>query len=830
MTFPDNVDALAGLVAAMTLEEKVALVSGGSAWGTASVASIGLRDLVLSDGPSGVRGAVWDEREPSLSLPSGTALAASWDPAVARRYGEVVAAEARAHGVDMVLGPTINLHRSPLGGRHFEAFSEDPVLTADLAAAYVEGVQASGVAACPKHYVANDFETDRFTADVQVDERALRELYLFAFEKSVVEARAWAVMSAYNSVNGVTSTENALLDEPLKGEWGFDGVVVSDWTAVRSLESARRAQDLAMPGPSEAWGSQLVAAVRDGTVPLATLDEKVGRMLLLAARVGAWDTPGTRPPAPLDGPVFARAAASEGMVLLRNDGVLPLDAARLTRIAVIGESAAHPRIQGGGSATVLPARIESPLEGIRSALAGRVEVDYALGTRIRTGFLPFDPGAMTNPMTGLPGAVLTHLDADGAIIRAEERFAGYILDFGDDSTRDRRAAIGFATVLRPSDSGDLRIGFASPGHGRLFVDGVLVLDETLADDSDQVQAFFSPPAATITLPVERGVPLSLVYEFEPGAIVDGVPGSLSVTFGIEVETDAEEVAARLIEEAAVAASRSEVAIVVVGTNEQSECEGFDRDDLRLPGRQDELVEAVLRANPRTIVVVNAGAPVEMPWRDRAAAVLLAWFGGQEFGSALADVLFGLVEPGGRLPTTWPAALADAPITDVTPRDGVVRYDEGIHIGYRAWLRAGARPAYPFGFGLGYTQWSYGEADVAASSEGWSLRVTAENRGARDGKDVVQVYARRRSSAIDRPALWLVGFAPVRAGAGETRAVDIAVPRRALMHWDTAHAGWSLETGEYELLVGRSVDEIVATTVIHVAGSEAREESLSEAVR
>src|SRR6478752_8311267 len=301
---------LAALLDGLTLEDKVLLLTGHDFWATWPLDNIGLRRILVSDGPSGVRGETWDERSPSLNLPSATALGSSWDRGIARRYGNVAAVEARRKGVDIVLGPTINLHRSPLGGRHFECFSEDPVLTGELAAAYVTGVQENGVAATPKHYIANDFETDRFTVDVQVDDRTLRELYLLAFEKTIVESRAWLVMSSYNSVNDATVTENDLLETPLNSEWGFDGVVISDWTAVRSLNSARFSQDLVMPGPAGPWGDALVAAVRSGEVAESAIDRKVLRILALAARVGALEGFAPEVPTPVvveDGIAFARA-------------------------------------------------------------------------------------------------------------------------------------------------------------------------------------------------------------------------------------------------------------------------------------------------------------------------------------------------------------------------------------------------------------------------------------------------------------------------------------------------------------------------------------------
>ena len=816
---------LTGLVDRLTLEDKVSLLTGGSAWATTALPGIGLRSMVLSDGPSGVRGATWDERDPSLCLPSATALSSSWDVDLARQYGTVAALEARRKQVDVILGPTVNLHRSPLGGRHFEAFSEDPMLTADLAAAYVEGVQEQGVAATLKHYVANDFETDRYNADVHVGDRALRELYLLAFERGVREARAWCVMSAYNAINGVTATENQLLTDPLTTTWGFDGVVVSDWTAVRSLESARQPQDLAMPGPEGPWGASLVAAVRDGTISEATINRKVHRILRLAVRVGALagPAPAAAPaPSPVaaveEGPAFARRAAAEGMVLLRNEGLLPLDPATLTRVAVLGENAQRARIQGGGSASVIPDREVGPLDGLRSALPGSVLIDHQVGAVVQAGLSPLDPARMSNPVTGGPGAHVTYYGADGRPLYTEQRFAGLLLDYATGEVDHLRTSVSFETRFDPQADGELHLGFASPGHGRLFVDGDLVLDERLVEVTDQIQSFFFPPSVTTPVPVDAGRPVELRWEFVPGAIVDGVPGSLSVTFGAEPGPRSAEDEIELVRRAAAAAALADVAIVVVGTNERVESEGYDRADLRLPGRQDELVAAVAAANPRTVVVVNAGAPVEMPWRDQVAAVLLTWFGGQEYGHALADVLLGRVEPGGRLPTTWPVRLADVPVVDVTPVDGVVAYAEGVHVGYKAWLRAAVEPAYPFGYGLGYTTWETAPATVTSLGEdGLDVRADVTNVGPRAGKQVVQVYARRSDSAVERPARWLVGFAVVRAQPGQTVPVQVRVPRRAFAHWD---GRWVVEPGTFELLVGSSVADLADPLPVEVEADPA----------
>lgn len=795
-THPDAVLHLVPLLERLTLEQKAALVQGADFWTTVPLPEIGLRAMTLSDGPAGVRGPRWDEREPSLNLPSGSALAASWDVDLAYRYGAAAAFEARRKGVDVVLGPTINLHRSPLGGRHFECFSEDPELSAGLAAAYVRGLQDNGVAATPKHYVANDSETDRFTADVRVDERALRELYLVPFERAV-EAGAWTLMSAYNGVDGVTMTENDLLETPLNSEWGFDGVVISDWTAVRSLDAVPAAQDLAMPGPAPAW-ADLVAAIRDGRLNEADLDRKVLRMLLLAERVGALGDASPVEPAPLDGPAFARAAAIEGTVMLTNEGVLPLDAASLARVAVIGQNAREARTQGGGSATVIPEAVVSPLDAIRAAVPG-ADVRYEIGAVVQEGVAEIPLAQLRNPATGEPGVRVAFFDADGTELFAENRRSTALVWFGGDAPIVSTTTVVFDTLFTPAETGDIELGFAGANPGRLFVDGRLVLDDApVIEGSDLGAAFLNPPSITATVAVEAGRETAVRVEFTRAT--GGLSGALSATLGIAPEhTDPDELIAR----AAAEAAASDVAIVVVGTNAKVESEGYDRTSLDLPGHQDELVRAVAATGTPTVVVVNAGSPVVLPWASEVAAIVQGYFGGQEFGHAVADVLTGAVEPGGRLPTTWPAALADVPVTEVVPTDGRLDYREGLHIGYRAWLKTDAEPAFPFGHGLGYTTWSWG----AANRLGDAVEVSLANTGDRAGKQVVQIYAERADSAVERPARWLVGFATVHAAPGETVTATIPVPARRLAHWD---GRWVVERGDYTLRAGASVAELPLT--------------------
>lgn len=472
----------------LNLTQKVQLISGASYWTTCPQASIGLGSITFSDGPSGVRGTTWDECSPSTCLPSPTALAATWDEALTMRLGTLLAHEARRKGIHVLLGPNLNLHRSPLGGRHFECFSEDPLLTARIGAAYIRALQAQGVGATPKHFVANDSEAERFTADVRVDERTLREVYLAPFEQAVTVG-AWLLMSAYNRVNGVTMTEHSLLRDPLKEEWGFDGVVISDWLAVRSTVAAGNGgNDLAMPGPATAWSDRLVDAVLAGDVPEAIINDKVARLLRLADRVKAFTTDrepddGLVQQNELKQTLLQQAAASSAVLVRNENGLLPLNPNRLKRIAVIGPNALVAQIQGGGSAAVIPEKTVSPLEDIRERLLPETKVAYAAGVDFGSE-LPLMPLEMLrNPETRRPGVRVRYLDKDGQVIRIENRQATQLI-WLDDGLVDVDL-IEIETCLRVLEPGIYRIGVGgngairSPGTYRLAADEQILVDEVI---------------------------------------------------------------------------------------------------------------------------------------------------------------------------------------------------------------------------------------------------------------------------------------------------------------------------------------------------------------
>lgn len=807
-------DAIEGRLGKLSLGQKVRLLTGADFWRTYDEPAAGLRAIRTSDGPAGVRGQSWDESDPSANIPSPTALAASWDTDLVGQVGELLAAEARRKGVDVLLAPTVNLHRTPYGGRHFECYSEDPVLTARIGAAYVAGLQRHGVAATVKHIVANDSETERMTADVRVDERTLRELYLAPFEQ-LVTAGAWALMAAYNGVNGHTMTEHPMLADIVQDEWGFDGLTMSDWMATRSTEaSAGAGLDLAMPGPQSPWGEALAAAVRGGRVAEATIDDKVRRLLRLAARVGALDgVPAPEPPPALsDGEVAEtiRAAAVAGTVLVRNAGdLLPLDRATLTRVAVLGPNAAVARTLGGGSATVFPSYTVSPLDGLRAALGDGVTVDHTAGVRASDRIAIAGDALLADPRTGTAGVDVVFLGPAGVEISHQHKRSAQAMRLGADALAGV-AAVEIRGRLRAPTSGDYPIGCAGVGTFRLDVAGTTHLDGVvpLPDGADIVEAMMKPPQRIASVALEAGDEVEVVLRHEVAADAFGVMFALC---GEEPITPADEELARAVSQAAEA----DVAVVVMGTTAEVESEGFDRDSLALPGNQDELVRRVVAANPRTVVVVNSGAPVLMPWADDVPAVLLTWFPGQECGNALADVLLGVAEPGGRLPTTWPVDER-SPAPSPRPVDGVLDYAEGLHIGYRAYEKAAITPRYWFGHGLGYTTWEYAGASAGpVRADGVTVRVEVCNTGDRRGREVVQVYAARPGSGIDRPARWLAGFAAVQADPGASVAAEVVVPRRAFEHWDVATHAWTLESGDFTLLAGRSAADTPHRLVVSI---------------
>ncbi|WP_200308619.1 beta-glucosidase family protein [Streptomyces adelaidensis] len=845
---PWPVDAeLRRRIDALDLPAKVRLLTGETVWRLPAEPRLGLWPVTTSDGPQGVRGTGEDPDATGLLAPAPSAVAATWDRELAQRLAGLFATEARRKGVDVLLAPEVNLQRTPVAGRHFEYFSEDPLLTGTLAAVMVRGLQERGVGACVKHFVANDSETDRTRYRSRLDERTLREVYLAPFAQVLAEARPWAVMAAYSGVDdGVESApmseHSRLLREVLKGEWGFSGPVFSDWAATSStVASAVGGLDLVMPGPDGPWGQALVAAVRAGQVPEELIDDKVLRLLRLARSAGRLGEPhssaesvpaepsGSRVPASPAPEEFAllREVAARSIVVLRDaPGLLPLAPDGLGSVALIGPNAVSPYLQGGGSAFVPAVRTVPFEEGLRAALPDAVRLSVHRGgdARRRPPFVP--QALLTAPGMGaepaMSGVRADHLAADETILRSTGRADGDWTSYQDFCTATRRVVLH--TVLTLSEPGLHRLEFGCLGRFSVSVDS----EEILSGDDDRgvdhildsthhhpplrgIDVQVGPQPRRLSVRVDLTVIEAGGYDrFVTAQLRHAPPGP----------TPYDEIA-----EAVDAAGAADVAVVVVGTNEEVESEGWDRTGLELPGHQDELVRKVLAANPRTIVVVNAGAPVLLPWAQEAPVLLWAWLPGQEAGHALADVLLGRTEPSGRLPWTLPARAEDIPVPDAVPRDGIVAYDEGVHVGHRSWDRRGLTPAFPFGHGLGWTRWDYESLTIPepsvsaavltgpAGGDGLQLTVEVTNTGPRTGQEVVQVYLEPPQGGPDRPARLLAGFTTVRAAPGARATAQVRVPARAFQIWDTERHAWHTPPGRYRLHAGRSSRDLRLTVEV-----------------
>jgi len=826
-------DSVAPLVAAISLEDKVRLLTGDTAWRLFSMPQVGLRSIALSDGPVGVRGTGEIPGVTSLLMPSPSALAATWDLNAAERAGTMFATEARRLGVDVVLAPQVNIQRTPVAGRHFECYSEDPYLTTQISAAAVSAMQRAGVAACVKHYVANDTENYRTEYISRVPEQAMREIYMAPFEHLVKEVGVWSVMAAYNDADAggeiAPMTEHRyLVNDVLKGEWGFDGVVVSDWMATKStVESALGGLDLVMPGPGGPWEGTLLEAVRRGEVPESAIDDKVARILLLAQRVGAIGPINSRGSVSQAKPVpsrdddvrFLRTLAAEAMVALRRSDDYAVDPALISSIALIGPNAVNAYVLGGGSSTVHPEYVVSPTLGLQSAFP------HADITLLRGGSaLVHAPAvnvsaALTSPATGEPGVAISELNAAGDVImsRVNSEWNGWHQDPTPGCTD-----VILETNMALNEAGEHRIEVGVVGAHRIVIDGHVVSTSDVEVDANVIldSSANSPLGSGLTVATDtpRTVPIRVELKtVDAGGYGRWVRADFRhAKPGPTIEEE--------IRDAVEAAREADLTVVMVGTNAEVESEGWDRVGLALPGRQDELVHRVLEVAPDAIVIVNAGSPVLLPWLDEAKTVLWAWFPGQECGDSIADVIVGNLEPSGRLPWTLPAAEADVPMMDTAPDlDMVLDYPEGVHVGYREWERTENVPAAPFGHGLGWTDFDY-STDASASLDDAdivSVSVAVTNTGRRAGHEVVQVYLQAPTpfpSGIDRPTRWLGGFERVRVDVAATMTVTVRVPRRAFEVWDTAAHAWVLPGGTYHVAVGRSVRDLRAHTTINLPPS------------
>lgn len=808
-------------LASLSVEERTRLTAGADVWRTHAFPEAGVPQVKVTDGPNGARGGDFVGGLTALCLPVGVAMGATWDPVLIEQVGEALGQEVRSKQAHVLLAPTVNLHRSPLAGRNFECYSEDPLLTAHIAVGFVSGVQRHGVGCAIKHFVGNDSEFERDSISSDIDATTLREAYLVPFEAAVREAGVWMIMSAYNKLNGTACSANRwLLTDLLREEWGFDGAVVSDWFGTYStIPSAEAGLDLEMPGPQKYFGQRLLDAVESGELPEAVVDGQVTNLLRLAARTGA-KTDAEKPEEAIDLPEHRALAADVAIassVLLRNEGVLPLEPATVSTVAVVGPNARPGQIQGGGSAQVRPHRVIEPLAGIADRFGDGVDVRYA-------------PGCLTHRQ--IPSAGHRHFVGDDGEPGIDIAFFNG-LDLGDNPVFVDRVpgvswiwmgstppgvdptgySVRWTGAFVADESGIHEFGVTAVGRSRVMLDGVELIDNWSDVERGHTYFTYGSVERRATAALEAGRSYTLVVEYS----LDSSGPFGAIGFGVLPPPD------ETIFDAAVdAAASADAAVVMVGLNPEWESEGFDRVGLELPGRQNELVAAVAAVNPRTIVVVNAGSPIAMPWVDDVGAVLQVWYPGQEFGGALAAILAGDADPSGRLPTTFPRRLADNPTVGNYPgQNGHVAYEEGLLFGYRHYDRNAVEPLFPFGHGLSYTTFAFEAASLArvdsrvsspapVTGGGLAVTVPVTNTGDRRGTTVVQVYVRDLSAGGDRPDKVLAGFAKVALDPGESTSAVAMLSDRAFQRWNDSSDEWEQSAGPFEAVVARSAVDVVET--------------------
>jgi beta-glucosidase len=862
---PDVDARVEALLQHFSLEEKIDLVSGNVVVADdrhPSPPSSPIPAFSLSDGPAGVRRA--GQTANATALPAPIALAATWDPDLARQYGEIIGAEARANGRNVLLGPAVDIARAPLAGRTFESFGEDPLLQARLVSPEIQAIQAHPVQACIKHYLVNNQEYQRGTIDARVDERALQQIYLQPFRAAVQEGQVASAMAAYNRINGTYACENShTLTTLLREQLGFRGWVMSDFMANHSTaESANAGLDweLARGG---VWGPHLLAAVRAGHVRVETIDTMVRRILRPTIGLGLLDHPLELRQIPVQRHgEQARAIAEAGIVLLKNaGGLLPLATGDLRSIAVIGPDADNISAAGGGSALVPPAYGVSPLEGIRRRAGDGVRVAYAPGAD------PIGAGVLLPGPPAVPSAVLTpagpapaehgllaeywanpDLAGEPALVRTEPRAEmnrGFFDLPGLNAASPKltptpadlpgRMSVRWSGQLTPPTTGDYTLSLTSLGRARLTLDQQVLINTGAgagipAGASALGVAGSAVQVATSTVHLVSGRRSAVTIEYAADAPGQSPFKEALVRFGWQPPTGA---VTPLVAAAVALARQSDVAIVVARTFESEE---MDRPDLRLPNEQDVLIRAVAAANPRTVVVLMTGGPVETAsWEDSTPAVVQAWYAGQEQGNAIARVLFGDVNPTGKLPLTFPRSEAHTPLA--TPRqypgvDGAVHYSEGIFVGYRGYERLGIRPQYPFGHGLSYTSFAYDEVQVTPETTDGTraiqVRFAVTNTGGRAGTETAQVYLGLPAAAGEPPKR-LVGWARVPLGPGERRLVTVTLdPHSAeqpLSCWDASTHRWEMARGAHQVYVGASSQDIRCHATLTVDPPQ-REESSS----
>lgn len=799
------------LLGQMNLREKIFLLSGRDSWNTAPVERLGIPALTMTDGPHGVRAKEPEagrKAGPTTAFPTGISMGSSWNNALVERVGEALAEETRAMGCDILLGPCVNIVRHPLAGRNFETYSEDPYLAGRTGVAYVKGVQSRGIGTSLKHYACNNQEIERFRGNSVVDERTLREIYLPQFEMVVKETQPWTVMCSYNRINGVYASQHQyLLNDILRGEWGFEGAVISDWGANHTIfESLQGGLDLEMPGPPKYYGKLLRDAVANWQIEERVIDNAVRRLLLTILRSGKMNGSPARDGGQVNTPEHHRLAqelAEEAITLLKNDrGALPLPVENIKSLAVIGPNAAEMVVSGGGSSYVAPEDRVTPLQGLRQALGDRIEIRYEQGcdNYVDLPGMKIDYLTASNGERGLRGEYFPNPNFSGYPQERIDRKTGFWW-FSEGPLGHPRYSVRWTARLTAPGSGRYTFKLANTALCRLYLDGQLLLESAAP-----AQVQLNPSLAQASLELKEGETYDLKMEY----VKDNDDGyaNLNLMFAYTPLPEHDE----RFERALQAARECDAAVVFIGNPEGYETEGWDRLTMELPGRQDELVSAVLSANPNTVVALSTGAPVSMPWISQAPAVVQMYYAGMQGGAAVARILTGEVNPSGKLSVTYPQRIEDNPAFGncCFPGERQVLYGEGIYVGYRYYEARSIEPLFPFGHGLSYTTFEYSQLSVAArvnAGEPVEVSATIKNTGAAPGKEVVQLYVRDVQASLPRPIKELKGYTKIALRPGESQTVVFVLDERSLAFFDPVRSEWIAEPGEFEVLIGSSSADI-----------------------
>jgi beta-glucosidase len=794
----------------MTLEEKVDMLGGVDGFFIRGIPRLGLPPLKMADGPVGVRNF-----GPATAMAGGIGLAATWNPLLAQRVGKELGRDARAKGVHFLLGPGVNIYRAPMNGRNFEYFGEDPLLASRIAVGYIKGVQSQDVSATIKHFMGNNSEFDRHNTDSIIDERTMREIYLPVFEAAVKEAHVGAIMDSYNLTNGAHLTQHEHLNkEVAKNEWGFKGIMMSDWSSTYDgVAAANGGLDLEMPAGAFMNRKTLLPAVQQGKVSVVTIDDKVRRILRTAIQFGWLDRDQTDLSIPRynqQGRQAALEAATEGIVLLKNEAnLLPLKKSLIKSIAIIGPEA-YPAVPvGGGSARVEPFAATSYLEGLSNYLGTTAQVRYARGipTHSEMAHATNFTTAETNGQAGLRAEFFSNGELQGQPVISRNDLH---INFGPGSFQlpVNTSSSRWTGYYTPSSSGLHDIFVESTGEDggyfRLYVDDKLIFDDWTTSKAllDQTTLSLGNTPHKVVLE-QRGRSAWLGARLRFGIVKNG--GAVT-------------------SEAKKIASAADVVVVAVGFDPNSESEGADR-TFRLPPGQDELIQEMTKANKNTIVVLTSGGSADTTaWLSSVPAFVEAWYPGQEGGEALAKVLFGEVNPSGRLPITFERRWEDNPAHDsYYPEAGTKRvvYKEGVFVGYRGYERNGTKPLFPFGHGLSYTTFRYSNLQVSRTPGEpviWKVSFDLTNTGAREGAEVAQVYVGDPQAKVPRPAKELKGFSKISLRPGETRRVTVPLDSRALSYYDVNGKQWVAEPGDFDVLVGRSSAQIELRGKLNLAAA------------